>query len=212
VTVYGRGEPFDAETSAPENPGRFFFPPVAALITAAARLMLALLERCVRDAGGTYAFCDTDSMAIVATERGGRVTPIGTNPEVRSAAADLRAVSWAQVRYIVRRFGRLNPYARASVPGSILEIKEVNFDDGKRQREVYAYVISAKRYTFFVRTAQDIEVVEPSEYGLGQFVDPLPSARRSGSAQTPKWIADAWTALVRRAVGLRAATPRGILP
>ena len=46
-------------------------PPVAALIVAGARLMLAMLEKCVTDRGGNYAFCDTDSMEIVATEFGG---------------------------------------------------------------------------------------------------------------------------------------------
>jgi len=30
--------------------------------------MLALLERSVTDAGGSWVFCDTDSMAIVATD------------------------------------------------------------------------------------------------------------------------------------------------
>jgi hypothetical protein len=35
--------------------------------------MLALLEHCVSELGGTYVMEDTDSMAIVATERGGLV-------------------------------------------------------------------------------------------------------------------------------------------
>ena len=35
--------------------------------------MLALLERCVTDLGGSYAMCDTDSMAIVATKDGGLI-------------------------------------------------------------------------------------------------------------------------------------------
>ena len=35
--------------------------------------MLALLEACVSEAGGTFAFCDTDSMAIVAREERGLV-------------------------------------------------------------------------------------------------------------------------------------------
>jgi hypothetical protein len=52
-------------------PGAYCFPPLAALIAGAARLMLALPERSATDLGGTYAMCDTDSMAIVATETGG---------------------------------------------------------------------------------------------------------------------------------------------
>lgn len=59
--------------AAPEEPGEFAFPPIAASVTAAARLMLALTERLVRNAHGEYAFGDTDSMAIVATKTGGLV-------------------------------------------------------------------------------------------------------------------------------------------
>ena len=50
-----------------ERPGRWYFPPIAALITAGGRLLLAMLERCVSDAGGTYLFCDTDSLCVVAS-------------------------------------------------------------------------------------------------------------------------------------------------
>ena len=46
---------------------------MAACITAAARLMLAILETLVTERGGTWAFWDTDSMAIVATEHGGLI-------------------------------------------------------------------------------------------------------------------------------------------
>ena len=61
---------FHTHVSTPEEPGAYFFSPFAACIAGAARLMLALLERCVTDAGGWYAMCDTDSMAIVATKDG----------------------------------------------------------------------------------------------------------------------------------------------
>ena len=51
-----------------KRPGPYCFPPLAALITAGAKLMLALLECVVTSRGGSYVFCDTDSMAIVASE------------------------------------------------------------------------------------------------------------------------------------------------
>jgi hypothetical protein len=73
VGVYGLDEPFEVRTSAPEDPGEFCFPPLAACITSSARLMLAMLERRVADLGGIHVLCDTDSMAIVATEDGGLV-------------------------------------------------------------------------------------------------------------------------------------------
>jgi len=56
VTVHGRhDQPFTDRLSAPEEPGRFCYPPIAGVITAGARLLLALLERCVIDHGGTWA-------------------------------------------------------------------------------------------------------------------------------------------------------------
>ena len=57
----------------PESPGEFCFPPLASLITGGGHLLLALLERLIVDRGGTYAMEDTDSMAIVSSERGGLV-------------------------------------------------------------------------------------------------------------------------------------------
>src|SRR6059058_5161674 len=57
--------------------GNYTFPPLAAAITGGARLLLAMLENLVTDAGGAYAFCDTDWMAVVATEHRGLVPCIG---------------------------------------------------------------------------------------------------------------------------------------
>jgi hypothetical protein len=81
LTVWGPDEaPTTKKVSHPEDPGPYAFPPIAATITAAARLMLALLERLVTDAGGTYTFCDTDAMAIVAGRSSIRCPmPDGTN-------------------------------------------------------------------------------------------------------------------------------------
>ncbi|HET9307294.1 MAG TPA: hypothetical protein VFO46_14825, partial [Candidatus Sulfotelmatobacter sp.] len=80
---------------------------MASLITGAARLMLTLLECCVADLGGTYAMEDTDSMAIVATERGGRVSCPGGNKGF------VHALSWDQVKQISEKFDDLNPYDRS---------------------------------------------------------------------------------------------------
>jgi hypothetical protein len=58
VEVYGLdAETFMATVTGPEVQGRYCFPTLAAFIAGAARLMLALLERCVTDFGGTYAMC-----------------------------------------------------------------------------------------------------------------------------------------------------------
>ena len=55
------------EASKREEPGRYYHPLLATLITGAARLMLALSERLSLDRGLNWAFCDTDSMAFANT-------------------------------------------------------------------------------------------------------------------------------------------------
>jgi hypothetical protein len=59
--------------------------------------MLTLLERCVTDLGGTYAMEDTDSMAIVATKRGGLTPCAGGSLRMRDGREAIRALSWTEV-------------------------------------------------------------------------------------------------------------------
>lgn len=133
--------------SHPENPGEFSCPPFASLITGAARLMLASLEKCVTDLGGTYAMEDTDSMAILATKRGGLVECPGGSLRTSKGKEAVRAISWTQVEQIAARFRSLNPYDKKAVPGSILKIEEDNFNPiTKKQRQIWCVAISAKRY------------------------------------------------------------------
>ena len=152
VTCYGIDpDPFTCPVRNPERPGEYCFPPLASLITAAARLMLALLERCVTDLGGTYAMEDTDSMAIVATQRGGLIECEGGTYRKNGKPA-ITALSWAQVAAIAKRFETLNPYDRSAIPGSVLKIEDDNFDPKTgRQRQLWCLAISAKRYTLFLR-------------------------------------------------------------
>ena len=191
----------------PEHPGEYCFPPLASMITAAARLMLALLERCVTDLGGTYAMEDTDSMAIVATRRGGLIECPG-GPYRKNGKPAIRALSWAQVDAIARAFRALNPYDRAAIPGSILKIEDDNFDPKTgQQRQLWCLAISAKRYALFVRDPDGEPALlrkginnkedRYSEHGLGHLLNPTdPESDDRG------WIAQAWLAIVRRSLGL----------
>jgi hypothetical protein len=86
-------EPYTCSVTHPERPGEYCFPPLASLITGAARLMLALLEKSLTEMGGTYAMEDTDSMAIVATERGGCI-PCPGGPGRRAVRNSSRATLW----------------------------------------------------------------------------------------------------------------------
>lgn len=201
ITVYSANdEPFTARANAPELPGRTCYPPLAALITSAARLMLALLEREVTDRGGAYAFCDTDSMAIVASEQGGPVPCPGGQYRLPDGTAAVQALSWADVDAIVGRFTTLNPYDRDAVPGSVLEVEDVNFDpDTGARRELWCYAISAKRYALFTRSANGApQIVDDgySEHGLGHLRNP-----DDPESEDRAWMRTVWTGIVTEALG-----------
>jgi hypothetical protein len=149
VTVYGlHDQPHTHKVTSPEEPGEYAFPPIAAAITGAARLLLALVEHQLTALGGTYAFCDTDSMAIVATETGDLIACNGGPGETDGRSA-IRALTWEQTETVRQRFAALNPYDQSIVPGSILELENENFDRSRQRRQLYCYAISAKRYTFY---------------------------------------------------------------
>jgi hypothetical protein len=219
VRVYGPdGEPFEKPVASPEDPGPFCFPPVAAGITAAARLMLALLEQEVIQAGGSYAFCDTDSLAIVATQRGRRVD-VGEHQSVT-------ALSWTMVRRILDRFEGLNPYDRGLIPGSPWGVK---FDS--LTTELWCYAISAKRYALYhlhqespqlvgVRDQPDEDAnsdedpddyVDWSEHGLGLYLDPTsvdPDASARDARGRRLWVRTAWEWILNDAHSRSARLPK----
>jgi hypothetical protein len=136
VQVYAGEGTFATKVTAPERPGGFSFPPISAFIAGGARLMLTLLEHEATRRGGTYAICDTDSMAIVASEYGDLGAPI---PQL----------SWEDVERVRHRFDTLNPYD-PSLVDSILKLEKENFDEGVR-RQLWCYAISAKRYALYFR-------------------------------------------------------------
>jgi DNA polymerase elongation subunit (family B) len=151
-----------------EKVGPWYFPPVASLITSGGRLLLAMLERCIQGAGGSYLFCDTDSMCIVGSKRGGEVRCVGGTPNV-DGRETIRALSFQEIKSIARRFDRLNPYDPKFV-GSILKIEDVNFvdaDPNKPLRRLFGYAIAAKRYALYTETKNDISIVKASGHGLG---------------------------------------------
>ena len=152
VRVFSGDRQFETTSTIIEKPGDWYCPIFASLITAGGRLILAMLERAVTDAGGTYLLCDTDSMAIVASEKGGFVPCAGGTSRTDDRQETVKALSWEEVRKIVARFEQLNPYERGSGPASIIKIEDVNFSEGK-QRELFGYAIAAKRYVLFTLNA-----------------------------------------------------------
>jgi hypothetical protein len=214
ITCHGiDAHPYCCRVAHPEVPGKYCFPPLAALITGGARLMLALLESCALELGGTYAMEDTDSMAIVATNRGELIPCPGGTYRGKAGKAAIKALSWEQVRNIVFKFSALNPYDRSLVPGSILKIEDNNYDlQDHRQRQLYCFAISAKRYSPFVKDKNgNPQLLRKGinsgddgwkEHGLGHLLNPT-----DPDSEDRHWIGRAWLDMIRRALGLPTVRP-----
>jgi hypothetical protein len=212
VTCHGIDkQPYECTVARPDVPGEYCFPPLASLITGAARLMLALLEHSVTELGGTYAMEDTDSMAIVASRSGGIVSCPGGKHLTRDGSAGVKALSWKQVKSIVDRFEWLNPYDRAVVPGSVLKIEDVNFDPNSgKQRQIHCFAISAKRYALFLRDGRgQPQLLRKGlnsksngwkEHGLGHLLNPT-----DPDSDDREWTAEIWLDMIRRVLALPAS-------
>ncbi|MGH2965985.1 MAG: hypothetical protein ACRDMH_11470 [Solirubrobacterales bacterium] len=205
VRVHGPDEGWRPKrTSNPEDPGPYCLPPVACSITAGARLMLAVLERLVTREGGSYAFCDTDSMAIVSTPEG-RPVPCPTRE-----GEEIKALSRKTVREILDRFQGLNPYDPDLLQPWKVEHESLN-------RQLWCYVISAKRYALYrvgrggrpeivaAHDQEDVATDEPaadsdaltdwSEHGLGMYLDPTskdPDRPQRDKQGRRVWIRQIW--------------------
>ncbi|HUN77258.1 MAG TPA: hypothetical protein VMU40_22300 [Steroidobacteraceae bacterium] len=158
LTVFGpNGERLKITTRAIEDPGRYFNPILGVLITGAARLMLGIAEKLTLDLGLDWAFCDTDSLAIMR--------PAGLSRDELHRRAQ-KVVDW---------FIPLNPY---KTPGSILKIEDLNRGIGSDKMEpLYCFAISAKRYALFNFDESNRPVLrKASAHGLGHLLDPYPES------------------------------------
>src|SRR5262245_29215311 len=163
----GSGNPFVAEVRNIEQPGRYFHPLLATLITGAARLMLAISETLTEKAGLTWAFCDTDSMAIA-------------KPNEMSEAEFL-----SRALIVSNWFTSLNPY---KAKGPLFKIEDANYElaDGEALSELYCFAVSAKRYVLFnIDKAGRPVLRKASAHGLGHL---LPPDDRSIPRNIPKPI------------------------
>jgi hypothetical protein len=208
IDVYGIDPtPVRSDIERIDLPGEFAFPPIATLITSGARLMLGMLERLVTNAGGTWAFCDTDSMAIVAS---------ATGQTVHTRHGNIPALSEVKVREIQERFDSLNPYDPTVAPG--IHILKREYD--KDPRQLYAYTIAAKRYALFrfsddnitVERSEDIGDVDVipgegrKEHGLGGFMSPINPDEESERGKR-QYITEIWRYLISQELGIPTEEP-----
>jgi hypothetical protein len=197
LRMFSGEESFETTSDVVEEPGNWFAPHIASLITSGGRLLLAMLEKCIADSGGTYLFCDTDSAAIVSAEHRQEIAmPDGAKP--------INALSWTEVQGIVDRFESLNPYDPKL--GSILKMHKLNRDQNKQRRQLFGYSIAAKRYALYTKNQADIQIVEPKAHGLGYFYPPKDSPE-GWKHETPEWIFDAWDWIMRGVLGLPRTKP-----
>jgi hypothetical protein len=181
------------ETSKLEEPGRYYHPLLATLITSAARLMLALTERLASEHGLNWALCDTDSMALANTER----------LSFEEFAA--------RVRNICDWFTNLNPYERdpEKAQVSILEIEDQNFSTEKGKKEelepLFCFAISAKRYALFNLSSDGSPIIrKASAHGLGHYAAPYgdeEEARDDRGSGVRLWEEDVWKRIITAAMG-----------
>ena len=193
VHVYANNK-FTTYVNRPERPGRFCFFPTASLVTAGARLLLALGFSEVAQQGGEVAYCDTDSLVVVATKGGGAVRCDGGPLSLANRQRGIRALSWKQVEQIRERFEALNPY-RTNV-GPLLKLEDQNFAGDKRTRtNLWFYGVSEKAYALFTLDEHGEPIIRKySAHALGQYRSPIAGDRR-------EWIEAAWRRKIRAAFG-----------
>ncbi len=203
------GRSFSFTSDFDEKAQEYCYPPLGVLATSAARLMLAITERLVTDAGGTWAFMDTDSCAIVATEHGALIEcPGGPYLADGTLAVDspdspryIRALSDTEVDTIRGKLNQLNPYEH---------VRELLKVEAGRITRCSCLALSAKRYTLFVYDDDEKPVVPEkidgktaySEHGLGMYLNPVDIRSDDRS-----WIRQVWQYLINQTHGIDTQLP-----
>ena len=105
-------------------------------------------------------------MLFVASEHGGLFSCPGAKHKMPDGTPAIKAISWKEVDEICSKLNRLNPYSRELIP-DILKIEDSNFDRNGKQHQLHGLAVSAKRYVVYKRKKDNIEIIKPSEHGLG---------------------------------------------
>lgn len=187
TTCYGCSDtPFTAWVKNTEEPGKYFHPIVGTFIAGAARLMLAMAESLVEKNGLSWAFCDTDSMAIAMPD----------------SISESEFIERAQA--VRKWFNPLNPYEGG---GDLLKLEDANklLENGKPGDDLtalYCFAVSAKRYALFNVDSDGLPIIrKASGHGLGHLWHPYKDADAPAMIPAPacpdeigveRWQYDLW--------------------
>jgi hypothetical protein len=207
VTVHlPDGTSYTIHRDRTEDPGHWFHPLISTLVAAGGRLLLATAMDLVEQAGGSWAFCDTDSLFIIATEHGQLILCPGGRHQTITGKPAIKALTWHDTGAIVKRFCTLNPYGGPGQRNSILKIETENYDpDTGQQREIECFAIASKRYGLFTRRDERTPLVvssgnkkRRSEHGLGHLLRPnAPDPNTNDRA----WLGEWWEHLLHLELG-----------
>ena len=208
VKVVGR-RCYESHVRYPEYPGPFFCAPIATLVTAGARLLLAMMQYAVERSGGRVGYMDTDSAFVVATSEGGLGPCPGGALRMADGTPAIAALSWKQVDAIRGELGALVPYDREIVGEHVFKLEDENFAlgaDGKldrsRREQLWLLCLAEKRYAVYNLIDGAVRLRDCKEHGLGLYLDP------KGDTVHPKgWIADVWQWVVEKELGLEPQRP-----
>jgi len=201
LAVFSGEKEFTQSTCIVEREGQWHFPPAAALITAGGRLMLAILQAMVEEKKGAYLLTDTDSLLFVSSRRGGMVPCPGGPHKTATGVSAVKAIKWKEVERICTKLNGLNPYDKEVVE-DILKIEGCNYGRNGKPRQLYGVAISAKRYAVYARQKSRIQIIKPSEHGLGMLYLPdnrkryIPTDCKDQKTTYPRWIVEAWERLL----------------
>jgi hypothetical protein len=195
VSVHGL-RAFEAIVERPEWHSPLCSFPIAALVTAGARLLLSVAERLVREAQGEVCYCDTDSLMVITRKDGGLVPCEGGPYRLHDGRRAVRALSWAQLDRILDDLAALKVYDPAIVPGSSFKIEDENLDAAGDRRQLWFYGTREKSYALYaVNDDGELVLAKQSAHTIGQYRSPYPRDRER------RWIAEAWIRTIRQALG-----------
>ncbi len=179
-----------------EKPGSMFNPVISSLVYGGSHLLLAMLRKMVRDAGGEWMFCNTDGAAIISAPVAGPVNCHGDT---------VQALSYSNVDDIRARFEPLNPRKGSE----FLRLESENFSEGGKTRlQLWGYAVTGQRYALFNLENGEVKLRKVSRHGLAHLIPPY-TVREWERKHRKKWkedlhpfIYDAWDYLLSRELKL----------